>query len=95
MEQGRFADHVTGIVMGEIGEYSWFQGTNIDFEDSFPEIEYYNLNVMRDDVRVKTVRLKTDGSIVWVELGEQVWHEIHEYDYSMRHLWMAILSWYE
>lgn len=76
------------LIEGELCNYSYFEGWDIEIEDSYKEWDYFILHT-----RCNSVRFRVSGDEIEIELGEDSYYEIRGYDTSIKYLWMALLKW--
>lgn len=81
-------DKLKELIENELGDYSYFEGWEIELEYQEKEYDVFTLNNRCNDARFRVWDDKIE-----VELGEDSYYKVEYYEYTIKYFWQAILSW--
>ena len=92
---------VKDLVEGELSDYSYWSVGKLKWNDGFgdyeedDEQEHYEICVSnnRDKTKILSFNYNKKEETIEIELGEDNWHEVNDYDYRIKYFWMALLEW--
>ena len=91
---------VKKLIESEIGEYSYFEMGELQWNDSYSfeetdEEEHYKIEIKANDEHLKTLYFNYDKRTeeIEVELNEDNWEKIQTCNWTIKYLWMALLKW--
>ena len=90
----KYFNKVEELIHGEIGDYSYYADNyKIEFDDNGDEeYESYNLTIEPGDEKIFCVSLRAKEDCIEVEVGEDCWYEVKDYDWTIKYFWIALLS---
>ena len=90
----KYLTKVEELVNGEIGDYSYYaDNSEIETVDSDEgDYEYYELTIDANDDKIFCVTLRAKEDCIEVEVGEDIWYEVKDYDWTIKYFWIALLS---
>lgn len=84
-------EKVEKFVFGEIGIYSFFEGSKLNFDHFYDGWEYFNLEVHTEGKKRKELILRADAEGIEVGFGEDCFRKCDFFD--EKEFWKALLSW--
>lgn len=86
------------LVEGELEDYSYFKKWELHHEEDYDDYEFYKVDIwIRGDEEkeypTKTLSFKIDDKDIYIELGEDSYQKICDFEYTIKYFWMALLNW--
>lgn len=79
----------------ELGDYSYFKVAEILLNEEYANYEYYDVTIKNLNEKLKELRFRYDleNNTLEIELSEDMYEEINEYEWRVKYFWMALLKW--
>lgn len=93
---------VKELIEGELSDYSYFKAGELEWNDAYGEYEdddeqeHYSIDITighEDKRRYLNFNYNKQEDTIEIELGEDSWQEVTDYDYKVKYFWMALLEW--
>jgi len=91
---------VKSLVESEISDYSYFKQGEVKWNDNYgdydetDEQEHYQIDITtRDKHKTLSFNYNIKEETIEIELGEDSWNEVCDYDWRVKYFWMALLEW--
>lgn len=92
---------VKDLIEGELSDYSYWTAGELKWNSNYgdyeedDEQEHYEINISNNRDKSKTLSFNYNKKeeTMEIELGEDSWQEICDYDYKIKFFWMALLEW--
>ena len=93
-------EKIKDLVEGELGDYSFFEIGDIELYDEYGDEEYYRVNIKAERTsipkltnRIICFKYDTQNEDIYVELGEDNYEKVEDFDWTIKYFWMALLEW--
>ncbi len=90
------------LIEGELEDYGHFKIGELNWNDEYGSFseedkeEHYIIDIEHGfEGKSKTLRFNYNRTKdeIEIELGEDSWYKVCDYDYTIKHFWMALLEW--
>lgn len=77
----------------ELEDYSFYAGYEVEEYDFLNGEHFYHIRIKSDmGMDFNIIHFKVADGILYVDINEDSWEKIEEYDYSVKYFWIALLD---
>lgn len=95
MNEEKAISMVRELLDSELGDYSVFsdKGIEISESDKDNDIYWFSVKINKYDEFYRELQFKVEDDELHIEMGEDTYEELNDYNYKVKYFWMALLSW--